>query len=102
MFEDYAIVITGSASGIGFETARQFIEQGATVVGADVDEKALEKAGDKLGDRFIPQRCDVSVESEIASLREAVDTRFGRLDVLVNNAGRGRFVVPEVMEEADI
>jgi len=101
MFKDYSIVITGSASGIGFETARQFIEQGATVVGADVDEKALEVTAGKLGDRFIPQRCDVSVESDIASLREAAEARFGQVDVLVNNAGRGKFVVPEEMKEKD-
>ena len=101
MFKDYTVLITGSASGIGFETARQFIEQGATVVGADVDEKALQEAAARLEDRFIPQRCDVSVEGEIASLREGVETRFGRLDVLVNNAGRGRFVVPAEMEEED-
>ncbi len=101
MFKDYSIIITGSASGIGFETARQFIEQGATVLGADVDEKALAVAAGKLGDRFIPQRCDVSVESEVASLREVAETRFGQVDVLVNNAGRGKFVVPEEMKEED-
>ena len=101
MFKDCKIVITGAASGIGFETARQFLEQGATVVGADVDEKSLQLAVGKLGDRFIPQRCDVSVESEVAALRETVETRFESIDVLVNNAGRGRFVVPEEMEEED-
>jgi NAD(P)-dependent dehydrogenase (short-subunit alcohol dehydrogenase family) len=101
VFKYYYIVITGSASGIGFETARQFIEEGATVLGADVDEKALVVAAGKLGDRFIPQRCDVSVESDIASLREAAETRFGQVDVLVNNAGRGKFVVPEEMKEED-
>lgn len=101
MFKDYSIVITGSASGIGFETARQFIEQEATVIGADVDEQALEKAGSELGDRFIPHRCDVCVESDIVSLAQIVDERFGHLDVLVNNAGRGKFVVPEEMEEDD-
>jgi 3-oxoacyl-[acyl-carrier protein] reductase len=101
MFKDCTIVITGSASGIGYETARQFIEQGATVVGADYDEKALEEAGGKLGERFIAQPCDVSVGDQIARLSELVEDRFGRLDVLVNNAGRGRFVVPEEMQEED-
>ncbi len=101
MFKDYIVVITGAASGIGLETAGQFIRQGATVVGADMDEKALGEAVNLLGDRFISQRCDVSVEKEIASLAEGVENRFGRLDILVNNAGRGRFVVPEAMEEED-
>lgn len=101
VFKDYVITVTGSASGIGYETARQFIEQGATVVGADVDDKALEGAAARLGKRFVPQRCDVSAEGDIGALREGVEARFGRLDVLVNNAGRGRFVVPAEMEEED-
>jgi 3-oxoacyl-[acyl-carrier protein] reductase len=101
MFKDYVILVTGAASGIGFETARQFIEHGATVVGADYDEKTLREAGEKLGDLLIAQSCDVTAEQQIASLCEHVEDTFGKLDVLVNNAGLGNLVAPEQMEEKD-
>ena len=101
MFKNNIVLVTGAASGIGFETARQFIEHGATVVGADYDEKTLRDASEKLGDRFIPKRCDVTVEEEIASLSGYVKDSFGKLDVLVNNAGGAKFAAPEEMREED-
>ena len=101
MLKDYVILVTGAASGIGFETARKFIEQGATVIGADYDEKTLRQARGKLGDLLIAHPCDVTVEQEVASLSQHVKDSFGKIDVLVNNAGRARFLGPEQMEEDD-
>ena len=54
MFEGHVVLITGAASGIGLESARLFLEEGAIVVGADLDEAALAKAGETLGERFFP------------------------------------------------
>jgi NAD(P)-dependent dehydrogenase (short-subunit alcohol dehydrogenase family) len=80
-------VITGSASGIGAETVRLFLEAGANVVAADVNEPAAPTAlQEKYGKQL---RCvvgDVSKqETPQRYVREALDV-FGRIDVLINNA----------------
>jgi NAD(P)-dependent dehydrogenase (short-subunit alcohol dehydrogenase family) len=80
-------VITGAASGIGAETARVFAANGARVVLADFQEEAGRKVAAPLGDaaRFV--RCDVTREAEVAAAVDLAVSAFGRLDVMVNNAG---------------
>ena len=75
---DKVAVITGTASGIGAEMARVFREEGATVVGVDLNE------GD-AGDLNI--RADVTDEQQVAGMYGRTKQEFGRVDVLVNNAG---------------
>ena len=80
-------VITGAASGIGAITAEKFVAHGARVVLGDIQETEGEALAEKLGDAVRFQRCDVTVEDDVAGLvRTAVD-HFGRLDVMFNNAG---------------
>ena len=84
-------VVTGAAQGIGFEIARTFALAGARVVIADLDGDAAESAAQRImGDTGGDARgvaCDVTDEEAVEStLQDAVAT-FGRLDVLVNNAG---------------
>lgn len=88
-------VVTGAAQGIGLEIARRFLDEGASVVIGDVNAEAAEKAastlnttlGTTLGGSATGVRCDVTDEAEVnALIAKAVDT-FGRLDVMVNNAG---------------
>jgi NAD(P)-dependent dehydrogenase (short-subunit alcohol dehydrogenase family) len=71
-------VITGAASGIGAETARRFMEEDATVVGVDL-------RNDGVGDMALA--VDVADEQQVAEMYEGVIDRFGRIDVLFNNAG---------------
>jgi NAD(P)-dependent dehydrogenase (short-subunit alcohol dehydrogenase family) len=71
-------VITGAASGIGAETARLFQAEGATVVGADL-------SPEPVGDAQL--RVDVSDEDQVRELYASARSRFGRIDVLFNNAG---------------
>jgi NAD(P)-dependent dehydrogenase (short-subunit alcohol dehydrogenase family) len=101
MFEDYVVLITGAASGIGYSASQLFIEEQATVIGGDFDEAALDRARAALGERFVPRACDVSSEAQVAATAQFVEKEFGKLDVLINNAGRGMLVNLEAMQEAD-
>jgi len=87
MFQDKIVMITGAASGIGLETSKQFIENRATVIGADIDINALAAARKTLGKRFVERRLDVTDIGEITRVSESIREEFKRLDILVNNAG---------------
>jgi 3-oxoacyl-[acyl-carrier protein] reductase len=101
MFKDNVVLITGAASGIGLEIARQFVREGATVVGADRSERRLRQRSEQLGERFIGKLCDISKADQIRDLCRDIEAEFQRLDVLVNNAAAGRLQDPEEIEEKD-
>lgn len=87
-------VVTGANKGIGFETVRQLASNGFMVVLTARDQKrgleALGKLKDiGLSDHVVFHRLDVSDPGSIASLADFIRTQFGKLDVLVNNAGIG-------------
>ncbi|GMQ94789.1 MAG: SDR family oxidoreductase [Acidimicrobiia bacterium] len=86
---DRVAVVTGGAAGIGLAISSILSENGATVVIADVDETAASGAVDELraaGRSASSSRCDVTVESDVQATFEEVAERYGRLDILVNNA----------------
>ena len=81
-------VITGGARGIGFAIARRFVTEGARVVVADRDAAAAARAVDELGgSAAIGIECDVVDSGQLSAVLETAVSRFGRLDVMVNNAG---------------
>ncbi|WP_218157951.1 SDR family NAD(P)-dependent oxidoreductase [Pustulibacterium marinum] len=83
-------LVTGAASGLGLETARQFAESGASVVLADFNQQALDEAVKLLLDKgydVIGIKCDVSSEAEVKNMVEQVIQKFGKLDIAYNNAG---------------
>lgn len=87
-FEGKVVIVTGAASGIGEATARRFSSEGAKVVLVDRAGKALEKvAGELPPDRTLMQIADVSDSRAVDDMVASAVKRFGRLDVLVNNAG---------------
>src|SRR5262249_55267143 len=98
--EGKVALVTGGASGIGAAVAEVLAEEGASVVISDIDElrgpelaAALSKAGhDAL---FLHQ--DVTSETRWAEVVSEIEKRFGRLDVLVSNAGIG-ILVPSIVE----
>jgi len=71
-------VVTGTASGIGAESARLFAEEGATVVGIDLSTEA---------EGVLTIEADVSDEGQVVEAFRRVEDEFGRIDVLMNNAG---------------
>jgi NAD(P)-dependent dehydrogenase (short-subunit alcohol dehydrogenase family) len=79
--------ITGAASGLGEATARRFVDEGATVIVADIQDERGAAVADTLGPRATFQRCDVTAEADVAALVDAAVAAHGRLDVMFNNAG---------------
>ena len=80
-------VVTGGASGIGEGTVRRFVEEGAQVVIADLQDGPGETLAKELGDATRFSRTDVTVEDDVARAVDLAVSEFGRLDVMFNNAG---------------
>ncbi len=89
LLQDKCVIITGAASprGLGKATARMFAEYGAKVAILDLDAAAAEAAAADLGDDHIGLACNVTVKASCQAAMTAVLTQWGRVDVLVNNAG---------------
>jgi 3(or 17)beta-hydroxysteroid dehydrogenase len=85
--KDKVAIITGAAKGLGEADARMFMQEGAVVVLCDVDEAALTRLADGLGDKAIGYPLDVRFEDKWREVMAMVRQRWGRLDILVNNAG---------------
>lgn len=85
--KDKVTLITGGAAGIGKATAERFAEEGAKVVICDVNEKAGQVAVQDLGPEAAFYRVDVTERLAVQAWVEDVLARYGRVDVLVNNAG---------------
>lgn len=90
-FQGKTIVVTGGAKGIGAGCAGVFHREGGNVVILDVDEKAGNELSRKFGDGAIFIECDISKEHEVEMAINRTVDEFGRLDVLVNNAGILRY-----------
>ena len=92
------VLVTGGSSGIGKATALALAEGGARVAICGRDRAAVERAASEIG--ATPLVCDVSHEDEVVALIPAVIKGLGGYDVLINNAGFGRFA-PLVDTTAD-
>jgi len=87
-FTGKVVIVTGAGSGIGAAAARRFSREGAQVVVADLtDEKLAATVADLPADRTLACPTDVSDFAAVQALVAAAVDRFGRLDVMVNNAG---------------
>ncbi len=102
-FDGKAVLITGAASGIGAATARRFAREGARLMLGDINEEGVAAVAKELGGE--PDVCyqptDVTDLAQVESLTQAAVDRFGRLDVVFNNAGIGTYgKTPDLDPEA--
>jgi meso-butanediol dehydrogenase/(S,S)-butanediol dehydrogenase/diacetyl reductase len=87
-FENKVVLVTGAASGIGAATVRRFANEAAFVVAAGRRRDKLDAVmADLPPDRILVQEADVSDSASVNRLVQAAIDRFGKLDVMVNNAG---------------
>ena len=94
--QDKIALITGGAAGIGLETARLFLTEGASVALVDLDAETLEEAARSLPapDKVLTIAADVSLPQDVARYVLEIMDRFGRIDVFFNNAGIEGKVAP--------
>jgi 3-hydroxybutyrate dehydrogenase len=88
--KDRVAVVTGAASGIGHEIARTFAVEGAKIVIADLNQQGADAAAKELdasGKRAVGIAMDVSSEPQVEAGMAKAIAAFGRLDILVSNAG---------------
>ena len=103
-FSDKVVLVTGAAGGIGLAAAQHFFSEGASVVLVDRDAHALPAAAalrERGPGEVLEVVCDVGVEADVVHAVERAMTRFGQLDVVVNNAGLMIFKPIEELTEAD-
>jgi meso-butanediol dehydrogenase/(S,S)-butanediol dehydrogenase/diacetyl reductase len=87
-FNDKVVIVTGAGSGIGAATARRFAADGATVVLAGRTQEKLDRIADGMpAGKYLVRVTDVSQQADVEALVADTVRQFGRLDVLVNNAG---------------
>lgn len=97
-------LITGSASGMGKQTALRFAEHGAVVVINDIDAEKVGATVDeftRLGYRVLGAVADISNKAAVEGMVQQVVSAFGRIDILVNNAGLERAGALRKLSEAD-
>ena len=97
--QDKVAVITGGGTGIGREIALALSRDGASIVinysKSKIDAENTAKEIEKIGSEVISIQTDVSREDEVINMMKKVYDKFGRLDMLVNNAGYTKYVLPE-------
>src|SRR5687767_15350010 len=89
-FKDEVVLITGGSRGLGLVMAREFAREGARLVLCARDEEELQRAqGDieNYGVEVMTVPCDITNKQSVDDMIAAVNSRFGGVDVLVNNAG---------------
>jgi NAD(P)-dependent dehydrogenase (short-subunit alcohol dehydrogenase family) len=102
--KDKVAIVTGGSSGIGLESARLLLQEGAKVAICARDTERLNSAAEALGAAvagadLLAQACDVLNQAQVEALVAAVVARWGGVDILINNAGRSRMTT--FMETTD-
>ena len=105
LLKDKIAIVTGAAQGIGFAIAKMYSEQGATVILLDVQKEKAEKAAAEIqkatGNKTAAFAVDITKKSEVDATIDKIVKQFGRIDVLVNNAGVIKHALLLDMDEKD-
>ncbi len=80
-------IVTGGASGFGAGIVRKFVAEGARVMIGDINEEGAKELARQLGPQAVSRQVDVSSSSSVSAMAAAAILAFGRLDIVVNNAG---------------
>ncbi|MFQ5499340.1 MAG: 3-oxoacyl-[acyl-carrier-protein] reductase [Candidatus Zixiibacteriota bacterium] len=100
-FTNKTVIVTGSGRGIGKEIVGRFIECGARSVICDLDQAAVERVASEFGSSAIGIKCDVTRADDVQRLFEEAVVKFGKVDIVVNNAGITRDTLLVRMDEKD-
>jgi NAD(P)-dependent dehydrogenase (short-subunit alcohol dehydrogenase family) len=103
--KDRVAIVTGGSSGIGLAAARRLGAEGARIVIASQNKERIEAAAERVrkedGVEVLGLECDVSSEAQVGAVVDSTFERFGRLDIVVNNAGMMLFKKLEEFTDAD-
>ncbi len=94
-------VVTGASVGLGAALSGALIRKGATVYGLARRQEPLNELRASLGDAFVPVVCDVSLEEDVTRAYEQINKATSSIDILINNAGLGRFGAFEELSVED-
>jgi NAD(P)-dependent dehydrogenase (short-subunit alcohol dehydrogenase family) len=94
-------IVTGGANGIGWASAQRFAQEGYSVAVADLHADRAQQRAQELGAAHVGIAADVAIEADVIALIRACVERFGRLDVLVNNAGNSDQPYPTIEQNID-
>jgi 3-oxoacyl-[acyl-carrier protein] reductase len=100
-FADKTVIVTGSARGIGRSIIERFHREGANVVVSDLDQAAVDAVAADLGERALGIAANVTAPDQVQHLIEQTMATFGRIDIVVNNAGITRDTLLMRMDEKD-
>lgn len=99
--KDKVAIITGGAGGIGYAAVKRFVEEGAKVAIVDYDQQLGEQTATQFGEQVAFFAVDVSKLDQVKEMVEKVVAHFGKIDILINNAGITRDATLVKMTEED-
>ena len=104
VFNDKIVIITGATGGIGAESAKHFARLGASMCLVDLEMAKLEELKNELkisDDKLLLKECDVRDENLVKDYVDSTISKFGKIDIFVNNAGVEGEVAPITLTESD-
>ena len=90
-FTDKVVVVTGGANGLGENLVQRLVSEGAKVVVADIETDTIARVCATMPDDTFGVTCDVSKKASVDAMVQQAIEKYGRIDILFNNAGMGRF-----------
>ncbi|RAL22663.1 SDR family oxidoreductase [Thermoflavimicrobium daqui] len=98
---DQVAIVTGASKGLGAAIARRLARQGLTVVASARSQEQLQSLAQEYPSQIFPFTCDVTKSEQVQSLIQFTIEKCGKIDVLINNAGLGRFAPIHELDESD-